>query len=135
MCDTSDFAIGIVLGQKINKEPYIIFYANKTLSEVQLNYNIIEKEILAVVFILKKFCSYLLGPKILVFSDYTALKYLLSKKDTKSWLIRWILLLQEFNLEIWDKKWIENVVADHISRILVKNMTGTDEIKEKFFDK
>ena len=91
MCDASDFAIGAVLGQKINKEPHVIYYASKTLFDAQLNYTTTEKELLAVVFALKKFCSYLLGSKVLVYSDHAALKHLLSKKDTKPRLIRWIL--------------------------------------------
>ena len=65
-----------------------------------MNYTTIEKELLAVVFILEKFRSYLLGSKIMIYSDYAALRYLLSKKDTKLRLIRWILLLQEFDIEI-----------------------------------
>ena len=63
-----------------------------------------EKELLAIIFSLEKFCSYLLGAKVIVYSDHSALKYLLSKKDAKPHLIQWILLLQEFDLEIKDKK-------------------------------
>lgn len=56
------------------------------------------------VFALEKFRSYLIGSKLTVFSDHAALRYLLTKKDAKPRLIRWILLLQEFDLEIKDKK-------------------------------
>ena len=120
MCDASDYAVGAVLGQKLNREPHVIYYASKTLSDAQMNYTTTEKELLAVVFALEKFRSYLLGSKVLVYSDHAALRHLLSKKDTKPRLIRWILLLQEFDLEILDKKGSENMVADHISRILVE---------------
>ena len=82
-----------------------------------MNYTTTEKELLAVVFALDKFRSYLMGASIVVFTDHAALKYLLSKKDAKARLIRWILLLQEFNIEIKDKKGVENVVADHLSRL------------------
>jgi hypothetical protein len=94
----------------------VIYYASKTLNNAQLNYSTTEKELLAVVFTLDKFRSYLLGSKIIIYSDHAALKYLFSKKDAKSHLIRWILLLQEFDIEIRDKKGIENVV-NHLSRL------------------
>ena len=93
MCDTSDYAIGVVLGQRKKKKPYVIYYASKTLDSAQMNYSTTKKELLAVVFALNKYRSYLVGSPIVVFSDHAALKYLLSKKDTKPRFIRCILLL------------------------------------------
>jgi len=87
----------------------------------QLNYATTEKELLAVVFAIDKFRSYLVGAKVTVYTDHAALKYLLTKKDAKPRLIRWILLLQEFNLEIKDKKGMENSIADYLSRMQLKN--------------
>ena len=80
-----------------------------------------EKELLAVVFAIDKFRSYLVGAKVITYTDHAALKYLLTKKDAKPQLIRWILLLQEFDLEIKYKKGIENSIADHLSRMQFEN--------------
>jgi hypothetical protein len=79
-----------------------------------------ELELLAIVFAINKFRSYLVGVKVIVYIDHAALKYLLTKKDAKPCLIRWILLLQEFDLEIREKEVVENSVADHLSRLQFK---------------
>jgi hypothetical protein len=76
-----------------------------------------EKELLVMVFAIEKFRSYLVGAKVIVYTDHAALKYLLTKKDAKPCLIRWRLLLQEFDMEIRDKKGVKNSVADHLSRL------------------
>ena len=110
----------------------MIYYANKTLNEAQRNYTTTEKELLAVVFALDKFRAYLVGSSIVVFTDHSALKYLLTKQDAKARLIRWILLLQEFNLQIWDKKRVENVVADHLSRLVISYVSHDLPINDDF---
>ncbi|CAN6556588.1 unnamed protein product [Malus baccata var. baccata] len=136
MCDASDYAVGAVLGQRRDKFPYVIYYASRTLNDAQLNYATTEKELLAVVFALEKFRSYLVGAKVIVYSDHSALKYLLSKKEAKPRLLRWVLLLQEFDLEILDKKGRENVVADHLSRLVNASTDEADSLplKESFPD-
>ena len=93
MCDASDYAVGAVFGQRVGKIPHAIYYASRTLNDAQLNYSTTEKELLSVIFALDKFRSYLIGTKVIVYSDHAALRYLLTKKDSKPRLIRWILLL------------------------------------------
>ena len=72
---------------------------------------------LAIVYAFDKFRAYLVGQKVIVYSDHAALKYLLGKKDAKPRLLQWILMLQEFDWEVRDKKGSENLVADHLSRL------------------
>ncbi|XP_062080577.1 uncharacterized protein LOC133785344 [Humulus lupulus] len=100
MCDASDYVVGAVLGQRVDK--------------------------------LSHFLSYLIATKVIVYTDHAALRYLLANKEAKPRLIRWILLLQEFDLEIKDKKGSENMVADHLSRLIRDE--DNFPIEEKFPD-
>ena len=93
MCDASDFALGAVLGQRVDKQLHVIYHASKTLNEAQRNYSTTEKELLAIVFALDKFRPYLVRSRVIVHSDHAALRYLLAKPNAKPRLIRWILLL------------------------------------------
>ena len=72
-----------------------------------------------------------MGAKVIVYTDHAEIKYQIDKKDAKPRLIWWVLLLQEFDLEIRDRKWVENQVADHLSRLHGNDKTsGEITIKE-----
>ncbi|GJR44036.1 putative nucleotidyltransferase, ribonuclease H [Tanacetum coccineum] len=134
MCDATDFAVGAVLGQRIYGKFKPIYYSSKTLNNAQEHYTTIEKELLAVVFSFDKFCSYLILSKAIVYTDHSALKYLFSKQDAKPRLIRWVLLLQGFDIEVElndDEPWY----VDYINYIVQKivPLKWTPEKRRRFF--
>nr|GEY62828.1 reverse transcriptase domain-containing protein [Tanacetum cinerariifolium] len=122
------------LGQRKMKHFQPIHYASKTMTEAQIHYTTTEKEMIAVVYAFEKFRPYLVLSKSIVYTDHSALKYLLSKQDDKPRLIRWVLLLQEFDIIIRDKKGTENLAADHFSRLENphKDVFENKEINENF---
>ena len=132
MCDASDYAIKAMLGQKKKRIFQVIQYASRTLNDAQLNYATTEKELLVIVFAFDKFRPYLIGNKVIVHTDHSVIKYLMTKKDAKLRLIRWVLLFQEFDLEIKDKKGTENLVTDHLSRL--EGPRDEVQINDNFLD-
>nr|GFD32024.1 reverse transcriptase domain-containing protein [Tanacetum cinerariifolium] len=134
MCDASDFAIGAVLGQRHEKHFRPIHYASKPMTDAESNYTITEKEMLAVVYAFKKLRSYLIMNKSILHTDHSSLKYLFAKKDAKVRLLRYVLLLQEFDFKVLDTKGAENLTADHLSRLenTYENVLDPKEINETF---
>nr|GFA27928.1 reverse transcriptase domain-containing protein [Tanacetum cinerariifolium] len=126
--------LGAVLGQRHEKHFMPIHYASKTMNDAESNYTTTEKEMLAVVYAFEKFRSYLIMNKSIVHTDHSALNYLFAKKDAKARLLRWVLLLQEFDFKVFDTKGVENLAADHLSRLEnpYENVLGPKGINEAF---
>ncbi|GJR54030.1 putative nucleotidyltransferase, ribonuclease H [Tanacetum coccineum] len=122
MCDASDFAVGAVLGQRIDGKFKPIYYASKTLNNAQEHYTTTEKELLAVVFSFDKFRPYLILSKTVVYTDHSALKYLFSKQDAKPRLIR----LENPNLGTFTEEEIADKFPDEHLMIL-KTKLNEDE--------
>ncbi|GJZ61756.1 reverse transcriptase domain-containing protein [Tanacetum coccineum] len=149
MCDASDYAIGAVLGKRIKKHFRPIHYASKTMTEAETNYTTTEKEMLALVYAFIKFRTILIMNKRLFYTDHSALKYLFNKKDAKARLLRWVLLLQEFNFKEINETfpletlntvtshdnqstpWFTDIANYHAGNFLIKGMSTQQ--KKKFF--
>nr|GEY10050.1 reverse transcriptase domain-containing protein [Tanacetum cinerariifolium] len=134
MCNASDFAVGAVLGQQKTKHFQLIHYASKTMTDAQSHYTTTEKELLAVVYAFKKFQPYLVLSKSIVYTDHSALKYLFNKQDAKPRLLCWVLLLQEFDITVHDKKGAENLATNHLSQLKNHHQSVLEkkEINETF---
>ena len=135
MCDASDYEMGAVLGLKDEKVFRVIYYSNKTFNEAQENYFTTENEMLAMVFACEKFRPYILGSHVVIHTDHATIKYLMAKKEAKPRLIKWVLLLREFDMDIKDKKGCDNVIVDHLSRVEKTTVKEEEnEVAENFPD-
>ncbi|GKA72438.1 reverse transcriptase domain-containing protein [Tanacetum coccineum] len=121
-----------VLGQKDGKNVHPIYFASKTLNPAQQKYTVTEKELMAVVFAFEKYRSISYIPQKLSSHTDHHFKAFIQEKDAKPRLIRWILLLQEFVIEIKDRKGTENVAADHLSQIENDESSDDSEVDDIF---
>ncbi|GJU23421.1 reverse transcriptase domain-containing protein [Tanacetum coccineum] len=114
--------------------PGLDLHSHYTMTEAQIHYTTTEKEMLAVVYAFEKFRPYLVLSKSIVYTDHSGLKYLINKQDAKPRLLRWVLVLQEFDITIRDKKGSENLAADHLSRLENphKDVLENKDINEHF---
>ncbi|KAJ9558360.1 LOW QUALITY PROTEIN: hypothetical protein OSB04_012974 [Centaurea solstitialis] len=126
MCDTSDFVVRDVHGRIISSMPSIMLA--KLLDPAQMNYTTTEKHKLVVELSIEKLRSHLVSFEVIIHTDHASLKYLKKKKDAKSYLICWILLLQEFDLEIKDKKGTEDSIAYHLSGLHLDDSFPDDHL-------
>eukprot|EP00253_Pinus_taeda_P003350 PITA_03350 len=110
-------AIGVALGKIDEMLPYAIYFISKNLSKVELNYMVTKKELLAIVHSLNKFRHYITCYHTFVHTDKIEIRYLMNKPNVNASIIRWLLLLQQFDLTIIDKPSKENVVADFLFRL------------------
>lgn len=115
-CDASDVGLGAVLFQMINKQRRVVGYASRILLQRERNYSVPEKELLSVVFALRKWRSFLLGRRFVVLSDHKSLSYLGSCRLLSGRITRWALALQEYSFEIRHISGAENFVPDVLSR-------------------
>ena len=94
MCYASNYVMGAILGQRKGRVSHVIYYSSTTLNDAHLNYETTKKELLAIVFSCDKFRPYLIGNKVVVYTDHSSIKHLMEKKNTKPRLIHWVLLLK-----------------------------------------
>lgn len=124
--DASNFAIGAILSQGPIGNDKPVCYASRTLTDSEINYSTIEKELLAIVWAAKYFRPYLFGRKFQIITDHKPLTWIMSLKDPNSRLVRWRLKLEEFEYEIIYRKGNQNLNADALSRIKQKEPHKTE---------
>ena len=114
--DASNFAIGAILAQPCEKNmDFPISYASRQLNSAKKNYTTIEREGLGMVYDVKKFRHYLLANKFVFFTDHQALLYLVNKTSNTGRIVRWFIILLEFDFTVVVKKGKTHQRADHLS--------------------
>jgi hypothetical protein len=130
--DASDTTLGAVLGQRENQMSYAIYFVSKNLSPAEVNYTVIEKELLVVVYAINKFRHYITGYQSFAHTDHSSIKFLMKKPVTNPRVTRWLLLLQEFNINIIDRPDKDNLVANFLSRMI--HLGYNAPVEDKFPD-
>lgn len=128
--DASNFALGAVLSQGTYGNDRPIHFASRTLNKTEESYSATEKELLAIVWALKVFRSYLYGQKVKIFTDHQPLTYNLSPKNCNRKLMNWRNFIEEHDYEIIYRPGKSNVVADALSRIQINSLTPTQHSAE-----
>ena len=117
--DASNFAIGCVLAQPgEHNMDFQVSYANRQLNSAEKNYTTTEREGLGMIYAVKKYRHYLLANKFVFFTDHQALLYLVNKPCNTGRIVRWFLILLEFDFTVVVKKGITHQRADHLSRLI-----------------
>ncbi len=114
--DASSRAIGAVLLQQHDEVIFPIQYSSRKLLDREINYAVIEKECLAIVFALKVFDKYLLMKPFHLLSDHKPLSFLKMNKSKNARLTRWALFIQQFNFEFTHIAGAQNILSDLLSR-------------------
>jgi hypothetical protein len=130
--DASGYAIGAILSQGKLGQDQPIAYASRTLNQAELKYATVEKELLAIVWACKHFRPYLLGRKFMIITDHKGLTWIFKIKDTSSRLMRWKLLLEEYEYEVQYRAGERNCNADSLSRYPIQCLNiNIEELTEK----
>eukprot|EP00253_Pinus_taeda_P015861 PITA_15861 len=130
--NASQTVVEEVLGQQEEKKLYAVYYVSKNLTFVELNYMVMEKEFLVVIYVVNKFRHYITGYPTFVHTDHAAIKYLMKKPVTLGHITRWLLLVQEFDITIIDKLGKDNIVVDFLSILNAEN--EGEPVEDSFLD-
>jgi RNase H-like domain found in reverse transcriptase/Integrase zinc binding domain len=128
--DASAVALGAVLSQDYNGKEHPISFASRVLTEAEMNYSVVEKELLAIVFAIKKFRCYVYGNRFTVFCDHNPLQFIATMKDPTKRIARWLMWLQDYDFQVVYRPGKQNTNADCLSRCPVMAMTTAADCEE-----
>lgn len=132
--DSSDTALGVVLGQMEDNIPYSIYFVRKNISPTELNYMVTEKELLAVLHAIGKFRHYISSYETFVRTNHYVVRFLMNKHITNGRITIWLLFVQEFNITIIDRPGRDNLVANFLSHFNLTQGSMLIPMPNKFPD-